>query len=204
MYAFIDETGDPGYSIGASKHMIVAGIVCTDIDYLRRIVKRARLTLRHKQKMTTELKGAHLPPAVTRRVLKDLITQDIGIYIARWDKSISPALGEQVYELTFAACARRMLVDYPTLKIIADQRYNVAEHQTQFVQNVRNLTGIPNLTVLTDRSDHEKALQVVDRVAWSLHQWYEHENDTLYKLIVPRIRAEFSVEIKKTGSTWGV
>lgn len=204
MIAFIDETGDVGFSDRSSKYLIVTGVVCADIRYLHQVATRARQTLRRKQKLVAELKGSSLPAAFTRRMLIDLAAQDVAIYIAVWDKKTLPRLGEGIYVRTLTACVGQMVSHYSTISIIVDQRYNAVSQQMKLIRSVRSMTGVQDLDIRTETSHNEKGLQVADAVAWSLHQKYEYDDCDLYEQIAGRIRTEFSVTIKKAGSTWGV
>jgi hypothetical protein len=195
--AVFDEAGDTGRHERSSHHLVVAGIVCSDLDMLRRVVTRTRKGLSKRLQDVLELKAFHTPAAVTRRLLRRLTQEDIEIYAVVIDKyaSIQPRDAEAWYRQAYIVCIGEVLKRHPSVAFRLDRRYTNRNLQSQFLEYV--LVNAPQentaLGIAFSDSISEPAIQAADFVAWSFYQKYELGNGGFCELLKERIVAEVAL-----------
>jgi len=197
VHSAFDEAGDTGKRPGSSRHLVVAGIVSTDMQSVRRIVLRTRKSMGKKRRQIPELKAWHTPPGLTAKLLNRLSKLEIEIYAAILDKrsAKSEADPEEWYRTLYAESIRQALSYRSRLIVTMDKHYTNAALRDRLVSTIVARAQSPGTTlsfVMTD-SRNETMLQAVDAVAWSIFQKYEREEEMFYKLIEGKIRGEIKL-----------
>lgn len=189
-----DEAGDTGVSPGSSRYLVVAGIVCSNLEPLRRVVMRTRKTLGKKLRQIPEFKASHTPSKIVSQMLSRIAQLDVRIYAAILDKQSAepPADLEDWYRQIYGECIRLVVAHHPRVTITMDRRYTQASLRDKLVQTIVTNAQLPGATlsfVMAD-SQNEKALQVADVVAWSIFHKYTHGDTSFYDLIEEKIEGE--------------
>jgi len=189
-----DETGDTGRGPRSSRHLVVAGIACSNLEPLRKTVARTRKSLGKELRDIPELKAWHTPPKLTAKFLARIAALDIEIYAAILDKRAAPAPAdaEDWYRQVYAEVVRQAAARHARIVITMDKRYTNTALRDQLVQFILAGAQTPgvSLSFVHADSQHEKALQAADAVAWSIFQKYEREDETFYNLIAEKISGE--------------
>jgi hypothetical protein len=192
-----DETGDTGIGPHSSRFLVVAGIVCSNLEPLRRAVARTRRSLGKQLRDIAELKAWHTPPKVTAKFLTRIAALDIEIYTAILDKRAAapPEDREDWYRRVCAEAVRQATARHDHVIVTLDKRYTKPSLQDRLVQSIVAGAQRPGATlsfVYVD-SQQERALQAADAVAWGIYQRYEQEDETFYSLIAEKIVGEVMV-----------
>jgi hypothetical protein len=205
-YGFGDEAGDVGSTDGSSHHLVVCILLTDDPQTLRRIVAHTRKGMGKKLKQAPELKAYHTPRIVLSRLLHKLAEHNVEIVTAVWKKQDVANLieAEDGYRTLLAMAIRRCAERYPHLSLVLDKRYTNPRLRDRLISAV--IDGIEPSTVLVleqSESQREKALQLVDAVAWSIFQKYERGDTTLYDILRGKIVVEEVVEEIKNWLSLG-
>jgi hypothetical protein len=188
-YAVFDESGDPGKNKGASRHLVVAAIVCDNLEPLRKAVMRVRRTLPKSLRGKAEMRAFETPEAA-RPVLASLAKLDARIYAAVVDKRrVSERNPIALLTIAYAACTSAALQTEDGIIATIDRPFTDArQRQTVLVAMADAAEELDKrLIVVMDDSQHEKALQAADVVAWALFQRHERNNEEFYQVIQARI-----------------
>ncbi|MBI5303022.1 MAG: DUF3800 domain-containing protein [Chloroflexi bacterium] len=186
MQGVFDEAGDTGHSARSSRYLVVAGIVCSNLEPLRRVVTRTRKSLGKELREIPEIKAWHSPPKLIFQMLNRLAQLDIQIYAAILDKQAArvPDDPEDWYRATCAECVRLVLAQHSRVILTMDRRYTKASLWDKLANTIVNAQPVGStLTFVNADSRNERALQAADVVAWSIFQKYAHEDDTYYRVI---------------------
>jgi hypothetical protein len=70
IHAVIDEAGDTGRGGRSSSLLVVAGIVCSRLENLERVVLQTRKGFDKKLRQVPELKASHTPAKVVSKLLQ--------------------------------------------------------------------------------------------------------------------------------------
>jgi hypothetical protein len=193
----MDEAGDTGYKRGSSHYLIVVAIVCDSIVPLRKIVERTRDTLTKRMRQVSELKASQIPDNIVLRMLHQLAALDVEVYVTVLDKDVvkRPADAEEWYRNTFSECVSRVLARHPKLIATMDRRYSKSSHHEKLIRAImERVEGRgASFTLYVENSEHEKAMQLADAVAWSILQKYTYEDIRFYRAIETRIKEEIVV-----------
>lgn len=184
-FAVFDESGDAGKSKHSSRHLIVAAIVCDNLEPLRKAILRAR------QSMPKTLRGkaeihAFETPAAARPVLASLAGMDARIYAAVVDKqSMIKHDPAGLLTLAYAACTTAALQSEDGIIATIDRPFNNAQQRQTLVTAMADAAEEleKRLVVVVEDSQHEKALQAADVVAWAFFQKYERNNDEFFQTV---------------------
>ncbi len=189
-----DEAGDTGTGIRASRYLVVAGVVCANLEPLRKAILRTRKSLGKDIRTLRELKAWHTPPRITLRLLQRLASLEIEVYAVILDKRSAkqPTEVEDWYRQVYTEAVRQGLIRHPYLTVTMDKRYTKAALQDQLVQSIVVGAQRPGsaLSFVQADSQQERALQAADAVAWSIFRRYEREDNTFYRVIEGKLRGE--------------
>ena len=186
MQGVFDEAGDTGHSARSSRYLVVAGIVCSNLEPLRRVVTRTRKSFGKELREIPEIKAWHTPPNLILQMLNRLAQLDIQIYAAILDKQAArvPDDLENWYRATCAECMRLVLAQHPRVILTMDRRYTKASLADELTNAIVNAQPAgTTLTFVNADSRKERALQAADVVAWSVFQKYTHGDETYYRVI---------------------
>jgi hypothetical protein len=197
--AVFDEAGDTGQQQHSSHYLVIAGVIADDIRPLQRIITHLRRVLGKKARSLQEIKGTEAArdmPRIITRVLTQLAALNVEIHAVVLDKRsvAQPEDTEDWYRAMFALCINRALQNRSSLQVLMDRRYTKSALQQALTLAVlREQPRGTALTIATEDSKVEPALQVADVVAWSIFDRYEHDTDKFYNIIVPCIANEVLV-----------
>lgn len=76
-----------------------------------------------------------------------------------------------------------------------DRRYSKPAHHEKLIRAIMEKAEerVSRVTLLVEDSEHEKAMQLADAVAWSILQKYTYEDIRFYRTIEKRIKEEIVV-----------
>ena len=193
MQGVFDEAGDTGHSARSSPYLVVAGIVCRNLEPLRRVITHTRKSLGKELREIPEIKAWHTPPKLVLQILGRLAQLDIQIYAAILDKQAArvPDDPEDWYRATCAECMRLVLAQHPRVILTMDRRYtkpSLWDALTSAIVNTQPAAS--TLTFVNVDSRKERALQAADVVAWSIFQKYAHEDETYWQVIAGKQAGE--------------
>jgi len=195
-----DEAGDTGSGERSSRYLVVAGIVCDNLDPLRRVVARTRRDLHKGLRQVPEFKAWHTPPQVIARILNRLARLEIEIYAAILDKQSLPAPEdpEDWYRQIYTECIRLVLAQHPRVIVTLDRRYTKASLHDKLTRAIVSAQPAgTTLSFVIAGSRNEQALQTADVVAWSIFQKYTRNDEEYYRLIEEKISGETLVARQK-------
>ena len=192
--AVFDEAGDTRIGFRSSRYLVVAGIVCSNLEPLRKAVARTRKSLGKELREIQELKAWHTPPKITIQLLRRIAALEVEICAAILDKhsARAPVEMEDWYRQVFTEAVRQALARHDRIIVTIDKRYTKAALQDKLVQAVvegTNRTGATLSFVQAD-SQRERALQAADALAWSIFQKYEREDETFCRLVEDKLVGE--------------
>ncbi len=191
-HIFIDESGDLG-KVG-SRYFIIAALCTNKPELIYRCIKKIReRKLKKKLRDITELKGNNSSDIIRRAVLQKLMKCDCEIHIITLDK-------EKVYNYLFehkdklynfvAGILFDHLQDSTNhfLNVIIDKKDKKSILREDFNNYIKHKARWNvQIDIVHMESETNKGLQMVDFVAWSVHRKYNHQDDSFYKIIEPKI-----------------
>jgi hypothetical protein len=204
--AVFDESGDPGFAPGSSRHLVVAGVACEDLRQLRRLIVRLRRTLDKRLRQHAEIKAALLAPTIVRRAMHELAELNVEIYVVVMDKRDLSAQTprDDLLGTAYTACIRQVLARHPDAEIMVDQPYTRQVQRERFthaiqaaLQRAESLEA-PVPILLAD-SMQERALQIADMVAWSFYQRHAHGDASFCELLQQRLISEVRLTGKENA-----
>jgi len=189
-----DETGDTGVGPRSSRFLVVAGLVCSNLEPLRKAVTQTRKSLGKRLRDIPEIKAWHTPPEITAQLLKRLAALEIEIDAAVLDKQGArrPEDAEDWYRQVCTEAVRQATARYTRVSVTLDKRYTKAALQDKLIETIvagAQQRGATLSFVYVD-SQRERALQAADAVAWGIYQKYERKEERFYNLITKRITGE--------------
>jgi len=195
MYGVLDEAGDVGHAEGSSRYLVVAIVVVSNVNVLRKAVARVRKSIHKRRRDIPEFKAFKTDPRLTRRLLHNLAQLDCEIIAMVIEKQPrkAPDDTEDLYRRVCACAVRQCLERHPQLSLYVDRRYTKPALREKWNRVVLEKLGDLQRVILSiehSASEEEPALQVADAVAWSLFQRYERGDDSFYRLIQGRIAVE--------------
>ncbi len=196
VHAVLDEAGDTGYKAGSPHYLIVAAIVCENLEPLRKIVARTRKTLPPRWRTVAELKASHFPDHIVLRMLHQLAALDIEIFVTALEKKSRkpPADPEELYRNGFGECVNRILAHHRQLIATIDRRYpKNSSNQEKLARVITGQGRAATLTLIMADSEQEKAMQLADAVAWSMFQKYAREEIRFARVIEEKIKEEIVI-----------
>ncbi|WP_323737536.1 DUF3800 domain-containing protein (plasmid) [Methanosphaera sp. ISO3-F5] len=188
-YIYIDESGDLGNKEVSSKYFVIAAIEVKDSKKLDRIITKIRRNSKKYINTTNEIKGATLPKNFKKKILKKVNSLDNNIFIIVFNKENRYKLKQNnnnmVYDELSSELAKIIKITSPTF-IFVDKSKNKKEdiiiYNKKFNNNLMNFKKYP-VDIKHVNSLHYKGLQIVDIIAWSAFQKYEHKNDEFIELL---------------------
>lgn len=195
IHAVIDEAGDTGRGRHSSSLLVVAGVVCSRLENLERVVLQTRKGFDKKLRQIPELKASHTPAKVVSKLLQGVSALDVEIYAVVIDKRLGrpPVDPEEWYRDGLLACVGEIAKQHRRLNVLVDQRYTNKHRREKLIQFIEAKTSVSFLSLNEANSHDEKALQVADAVAWSIFQKHTWETDEFYRIIEAKVKSEIIV-----------
>jgi hypothetical protein len=193
-YGFLDEAGDVGTGPRSSRVLVVAVVLISSPQHLRREVKKFRTRLRKKKRQIPELKASQSPPAWNHKRLEQLAKMEIEIVVMVAEKT-KPLYDRDPEELYRRLCARAVeecLKRSPSLTLRVDKRYTNLTLQAAQKRAIRDAVQQPGRTLTIEHVDslRDPALQQADLVAWAFLQKYERGDESFAAMVQERVVVE--------------
>ena len=186
-YGFLDESGDVAYTLEAGNTLIVAVVVASHPEALRKAVTKTRKALGKRARNLPELKAADSDP----RLVQKLLTHAVGIgfdavgVVLDKRQIPEPDDPEELYREACAVAVREVVRQWGSVSVVLDRRYTKRQLREKLEQALEGGVEDLGITMILRHEDstRERALQVADAVAWSLFQKYERQDEAFWKII---------------------
>lgn len=206
-WAFVDESGDVGSAPASSRYLIIAAVLTTQPEWLRKAVFKTRKSLGKRLQDIPEFKAQRTPRKIVLRLLSHVAALDVEIVAAVVEKSAIQRMtfSEDLYRFACAELVAHCYWHHPRLKLVCDRRYTNPQLRGQLEQHVLErltatlATGEGVIEIVHLDSAQEAGLQVADAIAWGLAQRYEHGDAEFYERIQRIMGAELLVRQSKNG-----
>ena len=194
-YAVFDESGDAGKGARSSRYLVVAAIVCDNLEPLRRAVIRIRRGMPKTLRGRAEVKAFETPEAA-RPILQALAGMNARVVAAVVDKrNFGAGDPVEIVSMAYAACTSAILRNEVGIIATVDRPFTQAAQRDALVAAMNDAAEEmgKRLVVVLDDSRHEKALQAADVVAWAFFQKYERGAIGLWQVMRSQIIAEVTL-----------
>lgn len=184
-YAVFDESGDAGQHARSSRHLVVAALVCSNLEPLRKVISRVRAKMPKTLRGKAELHAFETPEAA-HPVLASIAAGEIRIYAVVVDKQkMRKHDSVDLITLAYTACTASALENEDGIIATLDRPFNSASQRQKLIDAMADTAEEldKRLVVVMDDSQHEKALQAADVVAWALFQKYERGESEFAEVI---------------------
>ena len=179
MYAYIDESGDTGYTKKSTRYFIVTALIVEDPFVLRRIAKNVykynldnkKLNILHANKETRSVKN---------KLIKMLVTSDIKCVSVVLDKAV--VCVEDLYILAL----QKIIQHFSTWDI---QSLVIARKDTRksYNQKITQICSNQRVKFIFSTQTSEKSLQIADFYCWTLFSYYEHNRSDYFNKLKQQI-----------------
>ena len=199
-YAFIDESGDIGFSNRSTRYYIVACLETKRPGELSAAFKRARKKLHRKKRNIPEFKFSQSSHKVRCVVIEELLKKEWKFSAVVLDKNtVYDYLRDQkqiIHNYITGFIVEVLPLNHDKLILVVDKSFRreaISEFNKYVKEKINWITlerGItpPSLEIVHDRSENHAGLQAADFVAGSLFSKYERGNDFYFKLVENRKR----------------
>ncbi len=180
MYAYIDESGDTGYTKKSTKYFILTAVVVEDPFVLRRIVKNIHKGKRDKKK--ANILHTHSETNQTKdKLTESLIGNEVHCIVSIVKKAEETVA--DIYLLTL-----RKMTNH--LKSLQFKSFVIARRDTRKYYNqsiIDDILGNYNIEIIFSDMLSEKALQISDFYSWCVFAHLEHGNSDYYSRLSSQI-----------------
>jgi len=199
-YVYFDESGDLGFDFSkekTSRHFVVAMLFCHDSKKIEKFVKKtfASFSKTEVKSLNGVLHAHKLRPTVRRRILRQLLGEDISVLVIVLNKEQVHAelhkakhvLYNYVVNILLDRLMRKGLFDCEdVVEVVAAQRETnkfLNDNFSRYLreQSIKNHAMRISVSIKTPKE--RKGLQIADLLAWSFFRKYEH-GDPLYADII--------------------
>lgn len=206
IYAFLDESGDLGFSGNSSRWFIITIALTSNHRRIEKCVKKVHKGLRRKHKKITEL-HAYRTDAINKKRMLNFLSDlnDLQIFCIVLNKEkVYVDLRQQknyLYNYTANILLDRLNKKMPfknneKVLIFIDQRDTNKFLRKNFEDYLKNnliKRGNGNFEIKIKPSHTEKCLQAVDFVSWAIFRKYERGDCEYYDIIKNKITDENSL-----------
>ena len=170
--AYIDESGNTGYTKKSTKYFIITAVIVEDAFMLRRVAKKVHNFKIHKNK-TSILHAYNEDNVVRNKLIKEVKKIDIKCIVFIIDKSKSYKNDPYMHLL-------EKLVKY--FKEININNIVLAKRDTRKSYNnkIKYLFIVNNLKLTLTDPSVEKSLQIADFYSWCIFSYLEYGSGEYY------------------------
>jgi len=202
---FIDESGDLGFSKRSSDIFVIALLMTTKPELIRRTVRKVRDTIKKKNKAPDELHWNSSNEVIKKRTLKRLSELDLELHLLILNKrkvySYLQNEKDKLYHYLSGLILDHACFDDNKVKIIFDKRskdrFVRADLSNYIHKKVINSNKDVLVEVLHKRSVDDRGLQAVDMIAGATFTKYQHNNSEFLDIIKHLITTEKKLFEKK-------
>jgi hypothetical protein len=194
---YLDESGDLGFSPGASDYFVISFLTTKDKTPLKRAVRKVKK--KHRLAPSFELKGNTTPPKIKEDLLKRIASLDINIYAIVMNKAnVSPRLRQDtniLYNYVLGLIVVPYICKQTIVTIVVDRRVVSVTSGFKLDEYLAYKVWYENLAEVDMQIQHEDSkwtlsLQAADVVCNSIFRKYESGDERLYNLICGKIKEE--------------
>lgn len=171
LFAYIDESGDTGYSKKSSRYFILTVVKVESEYYLRRIAKDIHAYKINKRK-TSILHANKETMIIRRKCVKKLVQSDVECFVFVVDKHIIKLTDVYMYTLSKIANYFR---DKDIIFIIAQK-----DTRKSYNKTIISLFNLHGLKAKFSNPNNEKSLQIADFYSWCIYSHMEYTNSTYF------------------------
>lgn len=199
MTAFIDESGDLGFSQGSSRFFIAAFVYVEDSHRIRTLIRRQVRGLGFNHFEFKFQRDAELTRSCFLRQLQKM-DFEAGVVVAR-KKCIKEEMRQDKNKLYNFLVLNYMIGDltqfnYSQVEFVFDRRYStasIAQFNKYAAWKLRRIflnkgRAAPNSVFRHPISNQDEGVQIADYIAGSVFQKFEWSDDRWYSLIANKIR----------------
>lgn len=200
MIIYLDESGDLGFSPGASNYFVITFLATKDNTPLKRAVRKVKK--KYRLAPGFELKGNTTPPKIKEDVLKRIASLDIDIYAIVMNKAnVSPRLHQDT-NILYNYVLGRIVVPYickqSVVTIVVDRRVVSVTSGFKLDEYLAYKVWYENLAEVDMQIQHEDSkwtlgIQAADVVCNSIFRKYESGDERFYNLIRGKIKEELKL-----------
>jgi hypothetical protein len=177
-FAYIDESGDTGYTRKSSRYFIVTAVIVDDMHILRRIAKDIHVYKIGKGK-TSLLHACKESFVVRKKYVQKLHPLNLRCVVCAIDKHRDRV--KDVYQYTLTKLVKYLI--QKDVIIIISQRDTRKSYNTKIIETFSQY----NLNLSFSNSQKEKSLQIADFYSWSVYAYLEYSNPAYYNALQHQI-----------------
>ena len=200
MQAYLDESGDLGFTGKSTKFFVITLLVVNDEKGVHRCIKNIRTRkLKKKYKQIPELKFSRSNDFIKRCVLECLSKKDIEVYaIVLKKSSVHDHLHEhknKIYNyLTKFLIERIVLSPADRSMTLVVDRFMSKENREDYNAYIKNklaeiMMKPMKVEIKHVDSQQDKCLQAVDFISGAIFNKYEFGNEKYYKLVENKVKS---------------
>ena len=204
-YIFIDESGDLGLTSKSSKYLILAALIIDEPKKLDRIIKNMRRNkFKRELKGASEIKANSSSTELRLHLLKQLEpTNGRIVYMILEKKRVYSGYlqknKDKLYNFVAGRLAKNMNIADGQIIIRIDKSKGKQLLQQDFNRHFEsslNEINIHDVKIFHSDSASGSGLQIVDMLAWSCFQRFEHRDSTYVNAV--KLNQEFYEVWQKT------
>ena len=205
IHVFVDESGDLGFGVGASKTLVIAYVITPSPERIRVELNRLRKVIHRRHKWDlSEFKFSKDNEFVRERVLTKIQQQDLTVGMFAADKSfVSDRLRDNprllynyiVVDNVITNIAKAF--DVKNLEFVIDRSLpqDAIVHFNRYLtdklswrQVVALGKEMPCVKISRSAAHPEPCLQVADYCAGAAFNWFERNNKKHYSYVQPKVK----------------
>jgi len=193
VYIYLDESGDLGFSLNSSKHIIIALLITKSPHKIERCIKRIRQRkLKKKLKELPEIKFNNSNSHIREKTLECIAKEAIEIaYVVLKKENVNPDIrhhNEKIYNFIAGYIMSSLPYENPTKsKLIVDKRVSNKIVRADFNQHIKQETAF-KVDIIHENSQLNKCLQATDFIVGAIFRKYESGDSKYYDIIKNHIK----------------
>ncbi len=193
MYIYLDESGDLGFNINSSQHIIIALLITKSPHKIERCIKRIRQRkLKKKLKELPEIKFNNSDSYIREKTLECIAKEAIEIaYVALNKKNVNPNNryhNGKIYNFIAGHIMSSLPYENHTkTKLIVDKRISNKIIRTGFDHYIKQETSF-KVEIVHENSQLNKCLQATDFIVGAIFRKYESGDSKYYDIIKNNIK----------------
>ncbi len=166
MYAYIDESGDTGYTKKSSRYFILTAVIVDDPFVLRRIAKNIHRYNLDKKKLNM-LHANQESVSVKNKLIAKLSVEEINCISIVLDKKM--VRYDDLYVFALRKIAQH-LADKRACNVVIAKK----DTRKSYNQKITSIFNADRINFSFSTPPSEKSLQIADFYCWAIFSYYEH------------------------------
>lgn len=178
MYAYIDESGDSGYSKNSSKYHILVCVIFPEESSAPRIAKTI-----FKKFNLGKLKKNHLHATDENDKVRIKTLAEIKKYKFEvvYEKIAKNEVHKDYYEELFTNLMQKI-----NSKNIFKCFVSMKDNRKNTLVKLNDIAKRNNIRIIFAKPEKEKGLQIADSISWFIYQHYEKNRSEYYELLLQK------------------